>query len=1003
MKKTIILIVLVALSISSCTAIFETAAPKIPPTEISASAPELYVAVIWHQHQPFYATDPETGLFVAPWVRLHAAKDYVDMAAMVANYPNIHVTFNLTPSLLKQIDEISAGKRDLPWEMTLVPADQLTDEQKTYILQRFFDTNGKIIARFPRYEELMDKRGGAADDQIQKALEIWTAQDYLDLQVLFNLAWTDPDYLAQEPLASLVSKGRDYSEKDKQVVLEKHLKLVEQVVSVHRDLQKSGQIEVTTTPYAHPILPLLVDTDLAKIAVPDISLPTRFSYGRDAVEQLDRGIELYEELFGQLPRGMWPAEGSVAQEIVGPVYRAGIQWIVTDEAILEKSLGINLARAENGIPANPEQLYRPYQVAEREDQPVAILFRDTQLSNKVSFDYSQIETQAAIDDFIGRIHAIRDSLKNQEGGPFLLTVILDGENAWEWYDNDGKDFLNGIYSRLNSDATLKMVTPSEFLSLNTSELTLIPTLFAGSWDGGDFKTWIGEPEENKGWNYLGIARATLEEYVRGNKKGQTSEKQLAKATEAILAAEGSDWFWWFGSDKDSGNDPAFDAQFRETLGQMYDALDLQRPDYLSVPVIYAAPIEPDKSLEGVSSPDIDGQVGAGEWQQAGQFAFEGARPAGLSFAFSKEKISLLLDQAPEDEFSVYIKVPAIQTGAPFSVEGKQVLEMDATHRVKIDAGGSAAVLQAWDGQDWAVVANTPVVIKNGAALELSFAHNALWPTLDAGDALLLRIATDKSLFPTQAPARLLTPDLGRIRWMVEVADPANDDHGPGSYVYPSDGVFVNGVFDLLKFQVGSDENNLVFKIELRGPVDNPWGSTNGLSIQTIEVYLDIDGAANGARMLRSARNAAVSDSNAWDYALTISGWQNGLFYASDPENADINVPLTIITDPGRRTAMVKIPNNIIPGDPTGWAYAVAVYSQDGYGPNGIRDVLPVAERWRIGGGPQGATNMPRLMDYLWPEGTVPSQEEMLSSYSPSSGLVSDLKPDDFAQLEMVKP
>jgi len=1011
MKKIFASILIAVILISSCTTVTPTISPTDVPTELpptvstptEAVEPDLYVAIIWHQHQPFYATDKETGLFAAPWVRLHAAKDYVDMAAMVENYPNVHVTFNLTPSLLKQIDELAAGKRDLPWEMTLIPADQLTNAQKTYLLQRFFDTNTKIIARFPRYMELINKRGGADEDQIQRVLETWTAQEFLDLQVLFNLAWTDPEYLAEEPLASLVSKGRNYSEADKQIVLDKHLELIKQVVPIHARLQKEGQIEVTTTPFAHPILPLIIDTDLAKIAVPDIDLPPRFSFSRDAEEQLARGIQSYVDHFGQKPRGMWPAEGSVAQEIVAPVYRAGIQWIVTDEVILARSLNTDLSRDENGTLVNPELLYKPYQVAAREDQSLVILFRDTQLSNKVSFDYSQIDVQEAVTDFIARIHAIRDALQTKEGGPFLLTIILDGENAWEWYENDGKEFLNGIYTALNNDATLKMVTPSEFLSQNPGDFTLIPTLFAGSWDGGDFKTWIGEPEENKAWSYLRTARTLLGTYARGEKKGQVSDEQLAKATDAIMAAEGSDWFWWFGSDKDSGSDTAFDEQFRETIGQMYDALGLERPDTLSVPIIYAAPIEPDTALDGLSSPIIDGMAGVDEWSQAGKFEFGDTQPASFSFTFSKENLSLLVDQAPETDFSIYINVPAIQNGAPFSEEGHQVLEMDATHRIKIDMGGSSAELQSWTGEKWVAVAGTAVNISSGEIMELSFAHNALWPNLDTGDALQVRIASEKGMLPAQGAARLLVPDLGRVNWVVEVADPVNDDHGPGSYLYPTDSVFSNGVFDLLKFKVGSDENNLVFKIDIRGPVDNPWGSPDGLSIQTVDVYLDVDGPSSGARLLRSARNAAVSPDYAWDYALTIAGWQKGLFYASDPETVDIHVPVNIITDPGKRSILVKIPREAIPGDPAQWAYAVAVFSQDGYGPNGIRDVQPVAEQWRIGGGPDKTTNMPRILDYLWPEGVSPTQEEMLSAYTPLRSAVDDLGPDDFAQLEMVRP
>lgn len=971
-----------------------------PPTVVP-TLPELYVSIVWHQHQPFYATDPETGLVAAPWVRLHAAKDYVDMLTILDKYPQIHATFNLTPSLIKQLDDLAAGKHDIAWEMTLVPADELTTKQKTYLLERFFDTNGKVIARFPRYEELLDKRGGTAVNQIDAAIAKWSAQDFRDLQVLFNLAWTDPDFLAASPLAELAARGRDFTEADKKIVLDLHESLIKQVIPLHAAKQQSGQIEVTTTPYSHPILPLLIDTDLARIAVPDIVLPSRFSYGRDAVEQLTRGIALYESHFGQLPEGIWPAEGSVAEEIIGPVYRTGIKWILTDEVILAKSIGADFTRDANDMISTPELLYRPYAASERNDQPVAIFFRDTTLSNNVSFDYSQIPANEAVADFMAGVHSVRDAVKAKPGGPFVLTVILDGENAWEWYDNDGKDFLNGVYSALSSDQTIQTVTPSEFLELNQTPLKMIDTLFAGSWDGGDFKTWIGEQEENKAWGYLSTSRAVLEEYLRGVKKGQVGEDNLAQAVDAMLAAEGSDWFWWFGTDKDSGNDPAFDYQFRETLGQMYDALDLPRPEYLTVPIIYPIPIEPQRPLTALSSPVVDGKEAAGEWTSAGSFQFGETSPTRLAFAFSKELLSLRIESPPEDPYSIYLKVPAIQLGAAFSEEGHQVMGMDATHRLEV-ADGKVGLF-SWNGTTWESIEGAEVKAVEDVAMEISFPQTLLWPTLDTGDALIMRIATNSILLPDSAPGRMLVPDLGRITWMVNIDDIVGDDHGPGNYVYPSDGVFVDGVLDLVNFKAGTDEESFVFRIEMRGPVDNPWGSPNGLAIQTVDIYIDVDGSNNGTRLLRNARNTAFTSNFAWDYAITAAGWNSGFFTAADPEIADPNVSLTIITDPGRRNILVKIPRGSISGDMTNWAFGVAVYSQDGYGPNNIREILPVAERWRVGGAPQGVTNYTRIMDYLWRAGDTPTQEEMLSNYVPQSGLSSDLSADEFPLVQMIRP
>ena len=221
--------------------------------EITPEEEPIYLAIIWHQHQPVYFKDPETNTYIRPWVRMHATKDYVDMADILNQYPEIHATFNLTPSLIQQLDDLSAGAKDLYWTHAEIPADELAEEEKQFILDRFFDTNRRIIDRFPRYAELLDKRD-SSDDPLNE----FTIEDYRDLQVLFNLAWVDPDWLAEEPLDGLVAKGRDFVETDKETIFTEHLRLINEVIPVHKALQDSGQIEVTTTPLAHPILPLLV-------------------------------------------------------------------------------------------------------------------------------------------------------------------------------------------------------------------------------------------------------------------------------------------------------------------------------------------------------------------------------------------------------------------------------------------------------------------------------------------------------------------------------------------------------------------------------------------------------------------------------------------------------------------------------------------------------------------------------------------------------------------------
>ena len=376
-------------------------------------------------------------------------------------------------------------------------------------------------------------------------------------------------------------------EEDKVLLFDEHQRLINEVVPVHKTLQDSGQIEVTMTPFAHPILPLLVNTDLAREALPDIELPAaRFTYGQDAVAQVERGVQLYEEHFGQLPRGMWPAEGSVAQEIVTMVGQNGLQWMATDEGVLANSLGLDsFTRNAEEVVVEADQLYRPYYVQGSRGGPVAMVFRDVAISDKVGFTYSGMPGETAAQDFVNRIHAIRRQLKEDGAeGPHLVSVILDGENAWEFYDNDGKEFLHSLYQMLSDDPLIKTVTPSEFLEIAPDQ-PQIEDLHAGSWINHDFSTWIGEEEENTAWEYLAETRDFLQQYITGSRSGSIDEEALEEAMTQMYIAEGSDWFWWYGADQNSGNDRSFDDQFRSTLKQVYLALGEESPAFLDVPII----------------------------------------------------------------------------------------------------------------------------------------------------------------------------------------------------------------------------------------------------------------------------------------------------------------------------------------------------------------------------------------------------------------------------------
>jgi alpha-amylase/alpha-mannosidase (GH57 family) len=1039
-----VLLTLAILLLTSCRPT-ATPTPTVSPTTVATVAPSpedvIYLSIIWHQHQPVYYRDPETGIYAKPWVRLHAAKDYYDMAAILEQYPNIHVAFNITPSLIRQLDDFADGATDMYWEMTMVPADQLTDDQKWFILRYFFDINPKIIRRFPRYVELQGMRPGASDAAIRQAMETWTAQDYRDLQVLFNLGWTDPDFLVQEPLASLVAQGRDFTEEDKVTVLNEHMRILREVIPLHRRLQEAGQIEVTMTPFAHPILPLLLDTNLAQVAMPQAELPTPpFRYGQDAVAQLALGVETYRDHFGADPRGMWPAEGSVAQEVVNMIGRAGIQWMASDEMVLAQSLGLGaFGRDSEDTVQEADALYRPYYVQGADGIPVAMVFRDHALSDKVGFAYSGLPGNVAAADFIRRIHNIHDQLREQGAeGPHLVTVILDGENAWEYYDNDGKDFLHALYQGLSNDPTIVTVTPSEYLALFPDQRT-IEDLWAGSWIDGTYSTWIGEEEENTAWEYLRQVRELLAKYERGIR--QTDPASLAAAQEMMYIAEGSDWFWWYGADQDSGQDETFDMQFRETLKDVCRLLGEEPPTFLDVPVIPQRAQPPSQPATGLISPVIDGVAAAGEWDAGGlyQAAEENEVFTGMAYGFDAQNLYLRLDtrynwaalttaSAPIARTTVgfYLTAPGAERSNPFSRWGGAgtVLGFGATHLLELVYSANATLesitLYQADGEGgWVSPQAVGEAAIHDTTLEVALPLAILAPQvagtgtrLDTGDRLSLRLvlsqgtteaASDVARLPDTGPAQLVVPDLGRTTLVLEVTDPEGDDHGPGTYTYPTDAVFQPGVFDLTGFSVGYDEENIVFKFTLRGPVDNVWNGPAGLSVQAFDIYIDQDGPASGSRLLLPARNAALTADYGWDYALRINGWTPTLYQVgADGTPQPVSVQVEVLPDPGQRKVTVRVSRAVLGDDPQNWRYAVLLMSHDGYGINDLRDLEPVAAQWRIGGRPDG-NNYPRILDLAWPADSTPTQEEMLSAYTLSQQPVDDLGPDDFAQLEMIAP
>ena len=1020
-----------------------TEAPEVPapaaddvPAEDGEPQDVIHLAILWHQHQPLYYKDPETGVYAKPWVRVHATKDYFDMAEMVDHYPGIHVSFNLTPSLIKQLEDFVNGAKDRYWVLAETPASSLTREEKSEILRYFFDANwDNQIGVYPAYRALLDKRGtGASEAALADAVERFTEQDFRDLQIWFNLAWFDPDFLAVEPLKSLVDRGKGFTEEDKLVVFDETRRIMAEVLPLHARLQQEGQIEVTMTPYAHPILPLLYASDLAGEGMPDATLPERFSYPQDAIAQVARGVARYREIFGREPRGMWPAEGAVAEEIVKMVSDARLIWMASGEQVLAKSVGIDgFTRDSQETVQEADALYRPYDVRYRDEPPVAIIFRDLVISDKIGFTYSGMPGCEAAADLVGRIHAIKDRLEEQGAeGPHLVSVILDGENAWQYYENDGKEFLHEMYRLLSEDETIQTVTPSEYLTVYPKQRE-IEDLWGGCWFSPDFATWIGEDEENLGWEYLRRTRRMLDQYLKGDQIGQASADQIGEALDAMYAAEGSDWFWWYGADQDSGDDAAFDQMYRDTLKDVYRALGEEPPVWASVPIIPEAAAPPAQEALGSITPEVDGLADEAEWSNAGVYRELGGTMARaedvvgtLYYGNDQESLYLRLESVrpwaelgPGMEAFIYLGVAGAPQANGISRYGARVtplttLGFGATHEVRVDAGAVTATLSlAGEGGEWQPMHPLEDLALAGTTLELAVPFGALGE-LQTGDRLAFvtvvsQQGRDLVTVPSTGPARVVVPELMPVAVLLAIQDPEGDDYGPGSYTYPTDPAFDAGAFDLKEFAVGADEENLVFTFSFVGPVNNPWGSGIGLSVQALDVYLDTDHqAGSGRRLLLPGRNAALAAEDAWDYVVWTEGWTPGVYRvdeAGEPKQVSTEIRTTV--DPVAQTVTTRVARTAFPeGDPATWGYLGAVLGQEGFPAKGVwrvRDVEQAAAQYRFGGGPATTTNHTRIIDLAWPAQPEPTQEQLLGDYPPSQEPDMDrLGADDFAQVKMLR-
>src|ERR1035438_2671730 len=542
--------------------------------------PALRVILLWHQHQPFYK-DLVTEEYRLPWTRLHALKDYYGMVKLLDEFPNVHQNFNLVPSLMVQIQDYVAGTAQDPFlRVAAKPAKDLSLEERRFALQYLFQANPQnLIGRYPRYRELWE-RFREHGDHPERAERYFHAQDFTDLQVLSQIAWFDEFFLEEKDVAALVAKGHSYSLDDQKFVIARERELIGKVLPAHAEAVKKGSIELSATPFYHPILPLVCDTSAGAVSSPGLPLPqNRFRHPEDARAQLTRGLDLHEKVFGVRPKGVWPSEGSVSEEVLAIAHSVGVQWMATDEGVLGRSTGAFFARDGSGrLPAHlGENLYNIHRY-ENGSAAMHLVFRDHTISDLIGFVYSGMPPQDAARHLIGNI---KDAAKPvmAKGRDAVVSIILDGENAWEYYPKSGREFLRRFYDGLQREPGVEAVTVSEAIARH-KDFGKMTSLVPGSWISANFNVWIGAPEDNRAWDYMYHAR----EFYAHN-AARATEEQRKLAFEEILIAEGSDWNWWYGPEHHSANDRDFDELYRRHLSNVYHALEGVPPEELNTPII----------------------------------------------------------------------------------------------------------------------------------------------------------------------------------------------------------------------------------------------------------------------------------------------------------------------------------------------------------------------------------------------------------------------------------
>lgn len=535
---------------------------------------KLSVAFYWHMHQPVYQLE---DTFLMPYVRLHAVKDYLDMILVLEKFPSLKLNFNIVPSLLDSVvNYIDNGLTDVHQDLTLSNIEELAEEEKEFILNNFFSAKYEtMILKSERYANLYKKRYQSPN----VAPDEFTNEEYSDLMALFNLVWIDPTHKDRYPeYTYLFEKQEGFTFEDRQNIIKLHLTIMRELIPVYKKYLAEGRIEITTSPYYHPIVPILQDVKTTIKNVKTLQgLPDKFAMTMDARKQIRQGLDRMEEVFGVRPKGFWPPELCLSNKTLATLAQEGIKWTISDEAILSESINFSFVRDFKGNLEDPYHILKVYESHTDDEHSINIVFRDRSLPNLINFEYANIDCALAARDLFDKIKSIQSKLLVSPDKTHLLTIALDGENCWERYMNDGFAFLDTIYSEIEKDDSIETVLISDYIEKDEHKKEL-NKIVAGSWINNSFQCWIGDPEKNVAWNAVKRVRDDLFMFKKEHR--DISPQVLEDAMNELYICQGSDWFWWYGEPNTSGQDYIFDYIFRERLKNIYKIVGAEVPEFL---------------------------------------------------------------------------------------------------------------------------------------------------------------------------------------------------------------------------------------------------------------------------------------------------------------------------------------------------------------------------------------------------------------------------------------